>query len=441
MTRLARRRLDSAPGSVDALAAAGRLLARLGFTAANVEAAVGVHAASLSPLDAPLYDARLSDELPESLATLIRLFVLGERVEAPAIARSLDGAAEVLERAGLIAVTGGRATARWHVAPHGDLLLAADPDVGDDDRERVLGVTPSSLKVARLTPRRRIAAALDVGTGCGVQALLATAHADRVTAVDVNPRAVALARLNAGLNDRPLEVAESDWFSALDERALDLIVANLPYTLGPERGSLYDRLPPYAANAVLRQVLAGAGSRLADAGIAVVACAWTPPSPDEWVRPVVDWLAELRCDAILFRHGLHDAGPYASANARHAAAPARAAAIRAWLDSLAAANVEWVATGVVILRRSTGARAWITAFEDVSFPGPRGGSMVERMFEAGSLLAASPPARRTRARPYLRARRPRRGGRSDSGRRAYARRGRVAPGVALARGRCRGAWQ
>ena len=49
----------------------------------------------------------------------------------------------------------------------------------------------------RTPPRGR---ALDLGTGCGVQALHLAAHAERVVATDVNRRALWVARLTAALN-------------------------------------------------------------------------------------------------------------------------------------------------------------------------------------------------------------------------------------------------
>lgn len=58
-------------------------------------------------------------------------------------------------------------------------------EVSSDSHERateadfVLGVGPSSRMLAQLTIRRSVDAALDLGTGSGVQALLASRHADR----------------------------------------------------------------------------------------------------------------------------------------------------------------------------------------------------------------------------------------------------------------------
>ena len=64
----------------------------------------------------------------------------------------------------------------------------------------VAGVHRPSATLAELTVRRPVEAALDVATGCGIQALLTAPHAGRVVATDVNERALAFAEFNAALN-------------------------------------------------------------------------------------------------------------------------------------------------------------------------------------------------------------------------------------------------
>ncbi|WP_049294520.1 peptide chain release factor N(5)-glutamine methyltransferase [Franconibacter helveticus] len=73
---------------------------------------------------------------------------------------------------------------------------------------------------------------LDLGTGTGAIALaLASERPDcHVTALDVVPQAVELARRNAqNLAIRNVTVLQSDWFSALKEERFTLIVSNPPY--------------------------------------------------------------------------------------------------------------------------------------------------------------------------------------------------------------------
>lgn len=71
---------------------------------------------------------------------------------------------------------------------------------------------------------------LDMGTGSGVNAILAAKQGAHVVAVDVNPHAVAAARANAernGVADR-VEIARSDLFAEVEGR-FDLVVFDPPF--------------------------------------------------------------------------------------------------------------------------------------------------------------------------------------------------------------------
>ena len=82
---------------------------------------------------------------------------------------------------------------------------------------------------------------LDMGTGSGTIGIFAASRGARVTACDINPRAVALAGENARRNDVEMEVLASDLFSALDGRSFDLICFNLPFYVGEPRSGLRAR--------------------------------------------------------------------------------------------------------------------------------------------------------------------------------------------------------
>jgi release factor glutamine methyltransferase len=72
---------------------------------------------------------------------------------------------------------------------------------------------------------------LDLATGSGCIAIAIAKHRPRaqVTATDISPAALAVARENAVSHGAKIEFIESDWFSALSGLRFDLIVANPPY--------------------------------------------------------------------------------------------------------------------------------------------------------------------------------------------------------------------
>ena len=103
--------------------------------------------------------------------------------------------------------------------------------------ETELLVDEALAHARRLEPTYPEPHIVDVGTGCGAIALAVATHrpSARVTATDVSPAALELARRNAarlGLSDR-LRFVHGDLLSPLDEAA-DIIVANLPYVASPE---------------------------------------------------------------------------------------------------------------------------------------------------------------------------------------------------------------
>ncbi|MGI8723374.1 MAG: methyltransferase [Geodermatophilaceae bacterium] len=71
---------------------------------------------------------------------------------------------------------------------------------------------------------------LDMGTGSGVNAILAASTARDIVAVDINPLAVEAARGNAERNGCPdrIDFRESDVFSNVDG-TFDLIVFDPPF--------------------------------------------------------------------------------------------------------------------------------------------------------------------------------------------------------------------
>ncbi len=145
--------------------------------------------------------ARRLDGSP--LATCVRLCLLQLPVDLKAAAAALTrGGVESLLALGLAATDGSLLRPRARIVPAEELLMAFDGFArgADDPVGFVAPYTPTASWLAALTPRRRAARALDVGTGNGIHALLAAAHCEQVIATDVNHRALAFTEINAAMN-------------------------------------------------------------------------------------------------------------------------------------------------------------------------------------------------------------------------------------------------
>src|SRR5674476_463560 len=104
------------------------------------------------------------------------------------------------------------------------------------DAEHVLGISEASSSLAQLTVREKVTSALDLGTGCGVQSLHLASHSDAVVGTDVNPRALAMARLTSSLNEVEFDVRGGSLFDPLAGEKFDLIVTNPPFVVSPGTG-------------------------------------------------------------------------------------------------------------------------------------------------------------------------------------------------------------
>lgn len=278
-------------------------------------------------------------------AALARLFVLGERVRREALPVS----AEDLAAAGLLELDGDEAIARVRLTPFAGLLVAHEAEAADADF--VTGVNAASRTLATLTVRRHVERALDLGTGSGVEALLAARHAKDVVATDVNPRALEYASLGARLNGVELDLREGSFFEPVAGERFDLIVANPPFVVSPDTDFVY-RDSALPGDAVCREVVRGAAAHLRPGGFATVLCNWICRTPDERWEPLATWVDGLACDALLLAHGavppLHYASRWNEPLRRSPAA--HAAAVGRWLDYYQREGVAAIGIGAVILR-------------------------------------------------------------------------------------------
>jgi SAM-dependent methyltransferase len=388
--------IQPSPPFVDrrALEQLRRALERADFTVERIEATLGVGEFSASPGEAAVHRRRLVGDDPFS--TTARLFVLGDaldvsRVEAALRPLTLDRLAAL----GLLSREGERVRATVRLLPHGDYYVASDLSAGEPSPDWVAGIHPPSVTLAKLAVRRPVDVALDLGTGCGIQALLAAKHSAHVVATDVNERALAFAAFNAALNGIDgVELRQGDLFEPVAGERFGLLVANPPYVISPDATYTY-RDSGLPRDELCRRIVRAAPEHLAEGGFAHVLVSWVhvPGGGDDWAEPLREWVHGSGCDAWLLHYKTDDPlthaagwlGPMATSSpAEHGAALDR------WLDYLRSTGIEAVGYGAVILRRRSGASNWVR-LDEIPIDRLEPATVhTLRIFEAEDYLAALP---------------------------------------------------
>ena len=326
---------------VPGAAQARRALDEAGWSAAALDDLLGATARThldrgeLAPV---LRRLRAAPPADRALADLARLLVVGVPAERPT---GLPGA-----------WLAGDGTARLRLQPvrHGGVEVQVPHDPPGDDRDLVIGVGAASLTLAAATPRDVVGRVLDLGTGCGVQALLAEDHARTVTATDRNPRAAAYARLAAALHGQEWDVRTGDLLDPVAGERFDLVVSNPPFVIGPAARYTY-RDAGMAGDDVCRTLVERLPAHLAPGGTAVLLANWLHLEGEDGDARVRSWLAGTGCDAWVVQRELAAPEDYVTAWLRDTD-EGFTTAYDAWLDALA--GVEAVAFGVLALRERSG---------------------------------------------------------------------------------------
>ncbi len=321
---------------------------------------------------------------------MIRIFVLlasesdevADRVLAPLGACGL-------EELGLVTRRGARIVAAARLIPHDDLVIASDLPESGAGSEHVPGVQRPSNTLANLTIRRPVDGALDVGTGNGIQALLAARHAEHVVATDVNPRALEYARFNVALNGAEnVELRQGSFLEPAAGERFGLVVANPPYVISPE-ASLTFRDSGLGRDRVSEELVRGLPALLEEGGHATIMVSWIQEGDDHASRPTA-WLAGSGCDAWILYTGTDDALAAAAGWNRNIAAPEeRAAKIDTWLEYFRSEGIEAISYGALVLRKRSGGANWVRSTELPRRGLAQASAALERMISAQDFLAAA----------------------------------------------------
>ncbi|NYI05624.1 class I SAM-dependent methyltransferase [Allostreptomyces psammosilenae] len=265
----------------------------------------------------------------------------------------------------------------WIVADLGRAVGGAGGAAGSGraaGADLVLGAGGASTTLSAITVRRPVSRALDLGTGCGVQALHAAPHAERVVATDLNPRALRVARLTTALSGvSNVDLRHGSLFEPVAGERFDLIVSNPPFVISP-RGRFTYRDGGLPGDELVRTLVSHAGDHLAPGGYCQLLANWQHVRGEDWRERVRGWLPD-GCDAWVVQREVQDPAQYAELWLRDAGDhegdrgpdSAYARHYDAWLDTFARDGVEAVGFGWITLRAS-GAERPVVRLEEWPHP-------------------------------------------------------------------------
>ncbi|APT84896.1 methyltransferase [Corynebacterium aquilae] len=253
--------------------------------------------------------------------------------------------------------------------------------------ERVLGVGSASLSLLASTPLTPTARVLDLGTGCGVQALAQATCARSVTATDVLDRAVFFAQATiagAGLDD-VIECRQGSWFEPVAGQQFDRIVANPPFVVGlPEVGHVY-RDSGMNLDGATEYVVKNCPDFLAPSGTAHLLGAWIHTADQPWQQRVSQWIPTHGVLALFLQRDVADPSLYVDTWLRDEGLdlrdPDTAARAQGWLDHFSRHHVEGVGFGFIALKKISDELPSVVRYEDFTAQyGAHLGEEVEAFF-------------------------------------------------------------
>jgi hypothetical protein len=325
------------------------------------------------------------------LETLTRLFLLQTPVPVEQAEAALPGLVDRMCNAGILEQSVSEVAARLDIRPyaapdeHGerDLWIVSDLTPGLDGShnrvgsDHVLGISSASGSLAQLTIREPVDRALDLGTGCGVQALHLGTHAERVVATDVNRRALWMTELNVELNQvRGIEVRDGSFFEPVRGEAFDLIATNPPFVISPATGErLVYRDSGLPGDRVVEDIVRAAPDHLNEGGWCQILANWVIARGTPWDERLGSWL-DGTCDALVVQREVVDPGTYVELWLKDAGLQGSADYVRrydTWLGWFDEQGIEAVGFGWVNLRRvpegsTTGAADFLVWPYDVEQP-------------------------------------------------------------------------
>ncbi|WP_433699693.1 DUF7059 domain-containing protein [Nocardiopsis sp. CA-288880] len=315
----------------------------------------------------------------ERLGLLLRLWWLRSPIPARA-ARAVLPVDELAE-AGLVTVEEGPhgtvVRALVHLGPW-DLedgrpgFVVSDPKVRPGTgavprRDHVVGAGNASATLSQLIVDGPVDRALDVGTGCGVQALHLASRAREVVATDLNPRAVRLAGISLALSGvTGARLAQGSLYEPVGGERFDLIVSNPPFVITPDSSRYTYRESDLPGDTVCAELVRQAPAHLTEGGWCQILANWVHSDGDDWEDRVGGWVTGTGCSGWVVQRDVQDPAQYVELWLRDSCehgTPEYTRRYDAWLDYFEREGIKGIGFGWISLRNDVAQDATVRVEE------------------------------------------------------------------------------
>lgn len=322
------------------------------------------------------------------LASLVRLLLLGEPQSAEEIsalfclaghdlADFLDSGLFQMEDSGLYRVALDVRPVDTGFGNHwvfSDLDGALFPAATHEDH--VLGVGEASLSLLRATPLDTVDSLLDIGTGCGIQALHGSHYARRIIATDLSPRCCELAAATLAINGVSVvpegsllqektvpsgpraEIRQAPWFDAVADHEFDAIVANPPFVVSSEKITHSYRDSGLDLDGATELMVRQSPHYLKEGGHATILGAWVHEQDKDYRARLAQWVPPEGVDVWIVERDCVDPALYVATWMRDSgsdpADPRWRDYAAQWLRHFADHGVASIGFGVVFMRKTAG---------------------------------------------------------------------------------------
>ncbi len=261
-------------------------------------------------------------------------------------------------------------------------------------------------------PRTSIRSALDLGTGCGVLALVCRAAGiERIVATDISGRALAFARFNERLNAetapggvtaRPIEFRLGNLFDAVGDEEFDLILSNPPFVVTPRESPAVVRYEyrdaGLAGDALAEAVISEGPRHLAVDGTMVCLANWEYLWGHSGLERARAWIADRApegCTAWIIERDKLNTVQYAETWIRDGRTLPGSSEfdelMNAWLHDFEVRRVVAIGLGSVRVQRDGSPGVHVRAESATGALGARSAPELTRCFETGTRAGAMEP--------------------------------------------------